>query len=163
MTMYCGRLNGAWTHIRFWRRGAICQRSKLQRSRADAEGRGRSQSDPKTQCPAREGLNEPADLEKAMFAKLRGRSDRVDPLQARPAVEIGVEAEDRVNPVMLHDGDVNGIAGGKGGSMLHDLSGTHHVRLFHREDVVDGVQKYVKCPLDGASPVDRDVTVEDFL
>jgi hypothetical protein len=33
MTMYCGRLNGAWTHIRFWRRGAICQRS----NRSDLE------------------------------------------------------------------------------------------------------------------------------
>src|ERR1035441_6868519 len=29
MTMYCGRLNGAWTHIRFWRRDGICRRSNL--------------------------------------------------------------------------------------------------------------------------------------
>ena len=29
MTMYCGRLNGAWTHIRFWRRDGICRPSNL--------------------------------------------------------------------------------------------------------------------------------------
>src|ERR1039457_4008932 len=155
MTMYCGRLNGAWTHIRFWRRGATCQRSKLQRSRADAEGRGRSQSENAGPCPQ--------NLHAIESTKLRGRSDRVDPLQARPAVEIGVEAEDGVNPVVLHDGDVDGIAGGKGGSMLRDLSGAQHVGFLHREDVVDGLQKYVKCPVDGISEVDGDVAVEDFL
>ena len=104
MTMYCGRLNGAWTHIRFWRRGAICQRSN--RSDLEPTQRAGAEANPRTST------------------KLRGRSDGVNPLQARPAVEIGVEAEDRVNPVVLHDGDVDGIAGGKGSAMLHDLSGT---------------------------------------
>jgi hypothetical protein len=30
----------------------------------------------------------------------------MDPLQTRPAVEIGVKAQDRSNPMAFHDGDV---------------------------------------------------------
>jgi hypothetical protein len=66
MTMYCGPLNGAWTHIRFWRRGAIFQRSN--RNDHEPARRAGAKAHPKTRCPAREGLYEPADLEKAMSA-----------------------------------------------------------------------------------------------
>src|ERR1035438_8797434 len=37
------------------------------------------------------------------------RSNAADPLQAWPAVEIGVKAQDRLHPVVFHDGDVEGV------------------------------------------------------
>src|ERR1035437_1269707 len=91
------------------------------------------------------------------------RSDAVDPLQTWPAVEIGVKAEDRMNPVVFHHGDVEGVPGRKRGSMLRDLRSAQHVGSFHREDIVDDIQKRLKCPSDGISPVNGGVTAEDFL
>jgi hypothetical protein len=97
------------------------------------------------------------------MAPVYTRSDAVDPFQTRPAVEIGVKAEDRLNAVAFHDGDVERIASGKRGSILRDLSGTQHIGFFDWEDDVDDIQKRLKCALDGISLVDGGVAVEELL
>ncbi len=65
--------------------------------------------------------------------------------------------------MVFHDGDVEGIAGGKGGSMLDDLSGAQHVGFLHREDIVDYIQERLKRRPDPVSPVGSGIAVEDFL
>jgi hypothetical protein len=97
------------------------------------------------------------------MAPVYTRSDAVDPFQTGPAVEIGVKAEDRLNAVVFHDGDVERVPSGKRGPILRDLSGAQHIGFFDCEDVVDDIQKRLKCALDGISLVDGDVAVEDFL
>src|ERR1035437_8481103 len=77
------------------------------------------------------------------------RSDAVDPLQTWPAVEIGVKAEDRMNPVVFHHGDVEGVPGRKRGSMLRDLRSAQHVGSFHREDIGAGIQTGPRWPSAG--------------
>jgi hypothetical protein len=58
------------------------------------------------------------------------RSDLVDPLETRPAVEITVEAQNRSNAMAFHDRNVHGVAGGQVRTILGDLPGTQDLRFL---------------------------------
>ncbi len=79
------------------------------------------------------------------------------------AVEAGVEGQDLVDVVLLHYGQVDGVAGGHLFVAQNNLFGALGCGVVDREDLVDDAEQGVEGWLDGVTAVDGGVAVEDFL
>ena len=80
-------------------------------------------------------------------------------LQARPAIEIAVEAQNRLDTVVLHNGDVHGIACRHQSAILDDLPGTQNLCLSDGDHFVDDVQGYLKRRPDGLSLINGRIPI----
>ena len=66
-------------------------------------------------------------------------SDSMNPCQARPAIEIRVEAQDGSDSLPFHYCDVDGVLRGHLGAVLGDFTGSKNIRLLNREHFVNDV------------------------
>ena len=83
--------------------------------------------------------------------------------EAGPAVETGIEAEDRLNFHALHCGDVNSITCGEVRAVLRDFAGTKYIGLFYSEHVINDFENRLQGRVDGFTPVNGSVPVQNFL
>src|SRR3982750_2638679 len=97
------------------------------------------------------------------FVRESIKSERVNPLEARPTVKVPVEAEDGPYPMPLHNGDVNAIACRQQRRILHDLPRPQHVCLLDCQNIVYNIQQHVEGWPDRVSSADRGVTMNDLL
>ncbi len=91
------------------------------------------------------------------------RSNPVDPLKTRPAVEITIEAQNRSNAMALHNRNVHGIAGRQERPILNYLSSTQNLRFLDGDHFVDDVQCYLERRSDGLALFDSRIPMENLL
>ena len=82
---------------------------------------------------------------------------------ARKAVKAGIKAEKTLDPMLLHDGQVQRIARRHMPMPQQHLLRTDCGIHVDGEDVIDDFQDGVEGGLDRVAPVDCDITVQDFL
>ena len=78
-------------------------------------------------------------------------------------VEACIKTQDLLDTMLLHDRQMQRVPGGKLSGSEHDSFSPLCRRLFDRQDLVDHTKQSVKCRLDRVTPVDCDVTMENFL
>jgi len=79
------------------------------------------------------------------------------------AIEPGVKRQDSADALMLHHRQVNGVPGGESGmAQEHGPSAIDGFEI-DREHFVHHTKERVESRLDGVSPFDRRVPVQDFL
>jgi len=79
------------------------------------------------------------------------------------AVESRIETQDALDSVVLHDGDMQGIAGGESAISQDDFLRALCGGLIDSQNLVDSAEQSVECRLDGITAVNCNVAVQDFL
>lgn len=85
------------------------------------------------------------------------------PLQAWPAIEVGVEAHQGTDRVPFHHCYVYRIPCRYPCGAKHDIACPDHVHLLDRQHFVDNAESCMECGCDRLTPVNRSVPVEDLL
>ena len=78
-------------------------------------------------------------------------------------VKVAVEAHDPLDPVVAHHRQVNGISRGQIRVADDDLACLLNDLEIDRQNLVDDLEYDLETRVDGISPVDGDIAVEDFL
>jgi hypothetical protein len=84
-------------------------------------------------------------------------------LNTRKSVKPRVKAQDLLDAMLFHNGEVYGIAGGKMTVSLHNLLGPLHRCPIVRQHLINDAEQRIECRLDGVGPVDSGIAVQDFL
>ena len=82
---------------------------------------------------------------------------------ARESVEAGIEAQDLLDPVLLHNCQMDSIAGGEATIAENDLLGALKSVSVDRQDFVHGLQDRVVSRLDVMVAIEGRIAMEDFL
>jgi len=82
---------------------------------------------------------------------------------ARETVEASIEAQDALDALLLHDGDVQRVSSRQTAMTHHDVLGSLGGGAVDRQHLVDDVQERIECRLNRIAPIDRDIAVQDLL
>ena len=77
------------------------------------------------------------------------------PRDAGKSVEARVETEDLLDAVLLHDGQMRGVASREFLIFQHDLLGPLDRLGIHRQHLIHDAQQCIKGRLDGAAALDE--------
>lgn len=78
-------------------------------------------------------------------------------------IKTRIEAEDLLDPVLPHHGQVQGIARGQLAITQNNLLGFFHRSMVNRQNLVYEREQNVKSRLNGLPAIDSYITMQDFL
>src|SRR5207247_7378873 len=85
-----------------------------------------------------------------------GGSD-LEPFDPREPIETRIEAQDPLDSVLLHDTEMDSIAGGESPVSQNDRLRTLDGGRVYGEHLVHDAEQRIEGRLDGVPPIDRDV------
>src|SRR6266571_7982416 len=91
------------------------------------------------------------------FSKSREASDSGEPVKTR------IKAQDSLDSMLLHDGQVHGVTGGHLSASHHNLFRAFGCGPVYGQHFIGDAKQSVECGLDGVAPVYRHIAVEYLL